>query len=967
MANNVTIGPNALVAKVDVADINTTPLSDFNTKVLYEVEGGYKSWSPTSVINAINGLRKDVGYLLIAKIDMDLNQYFAPLLPVSTGGGGVTPVVVAGADQDLPGGTVTTALSGTATPATGHTISSVRWVTIQWPAQYAQPTFTTGTSLNTNVNGLRTGTYLFQLQATDEAGNIGVGQTSIVVQISNAIQVNAGVSQELDEGVSTANLYGSINITGVAVLDYVQWSVVTPGATGIVFSTPENITTGVTGIPVATTGSGNINITFRLTAYDTIGNAYNGDVVVTSLKPSVMFKTAGWDSSLPGQMVWIYQPQGYDVSKPGGYPATLFLHGQGENGDESLGGVPNDNDPNVLLRESAGLPYFIYNKLYPMKSVVIMPHLYTGFWDITAAQKAINYALNNYNLDANYISVTGLSSGGRGTFDVCEANPNLFSAGIPICPVFSNVGNGAGAVVKDIPFFVVTSYGDETGAPPNADGNAFDAIDSICAASPKGLFPPRVLCAWDTGHDPQTWNWLVYDKRRAVFDFEKDFFLLHSKVYLTTVTNYVVRAEQSKTFYDWSLAAVQLDRLAAGTPKTQLQTRMNTVLNQITTDRGHVYTMLNLGSTGTCPYYTINNAPSCAAGASVTGLKNIKNVNVPYTFTVTTNTSTTPGTDGISHNEMGMHSSMFSTYFRVGGSNWVLGGLDPAKQYDFYVYCSDRSQSLKSSGIRTGCEISFNNHWTQLNFEGWNTQFTAQVYGVQPDGSGNVAITANALWGNGGVVNAILIRERAISDNRLNKARFNFAKTPSGVDGSEYGILYTDPTVGTSVATDPKSGWKLETVGTAPPYWNKVYDEYYADDEVMSAAAPGSFTPMVGVPEVVARSAWFNEAEYFNDETPNYNLRCVGTPGMGFREGLYQAKFYSASTNTEATVSEFTCKFTSGGIQQIKTTTDDNFTGKYVTFTGRMKEGDFMRFGLFMPNIYGFSFLNYLEIERVED
>lgn len=968
MANNIISGPNALVAKVDVADINTMPLSAENTTRLYEVDGAFRSWSPTSTINPVTSLVKNRGYLLMAKQGMDLSQYFAPLLPTGGGGGGgVTPFVTVSGPSDLPGGTNNTTLSATVTPAEGHTISQLRWVAISWPSGFAAPTFASPNATETVVNGLHTGTFIIQFQATDDAGNIGVGQITFIVQVSNAIQVNAGAAQELDEGVSTTNLYGTITVSGIAVLDFVEWSVVTPGVTTVAFSTPDNKDTGVTGIPVATGITGNLPVTFRLTAYDTDGNQYHGDVVVTSLKPSTMTATTGWDPDRTTQGMWVYLPQGYDPARAQGYPFILFLHGMGENGDGELEGEPNNDDINVLLRESAGMPYFIYNKLYAMKSVVLAPQLHTGVWDITQAQKALDYAQDNYNLDQTYIGVTGLSSGGKGALDLCVANPSTFSASIPICPIYSEVGTGQGAVVKDIPFTIVTSYGDETGAPPSAAGNAFDAIDSICAASPKGLFPPRVICVWDTGHEPQTWNWQVYDKRRAIFDFENDFFLLHNKNYATTCTNYVARAEKSKTFYDWSLAMVQVDKMAAGTAKSQLQVRLSSVLTTITSGRGHDYIMLNLGSTATNPYYSINNAPSSTPGAGITGMINTRGQAKGFTFTVNTNTDTTPGNDAIDHNEMGMSAEMFKSYFTVGGSNWTLGGLNTGKVYDFYVYCSDRSESLKGTGQRTGCEISFNNNWTQLNFEGWNTMFTAQVYGVSPDVSGNIVITANNLWTSYGVVNAILIRERSPQDNRLKTGRFNWAKTNSGVDPLEFATIFTDPTVGTASAIDPKSGWRIETIGTGVPYWDKAYDTYWADDNVMTGVSTGGFTPMRNVPEVVARSGWFNEALYFNDDTPNYNIRCVGVPGMGLPAGLYQARMYCASTNSEASSTEFTAKFTSGGIQSLRTTTLNNFSGKYVTFTGRVKEGDYINFGLFMPNFFGFAFLNYLEIEKVED
>jgi predicted esterase len=951
MANNI-IGniPNVGIAKA-TSTFTAMGLNTSNMYIVYEVRSPLYSWNPDRAINAINGIVAGRGYYIIPKIDMDLTTYFAP--PLTSAGGGCGPSVFAGTDQDLPANTGTTTLTGTTTASEGETVVGTRWVVLDYPSFFGPPTIVSPNSLTTLVTGLKSGTYVIQLQSTSSSGAIGVDSVQVIVAEPDEIQVYAGEAQELDEGSTTTNLYGTVTASGDVTIESVEWSIVTPGIVGVTFTRPDELETGVRGMPYPGT------IVFRLTATDQLGRTFYGDVSVTVLTPSQMFITTGWDNTRPTQGMYVYLPQGYRSDKAGGYPFILFLHGMGENGDTT---TPQD-DITALLNETAGMPYFLSNKLYPMKSVVLAPQLHTGVWSATEAQKAVNYALANYNLDLNTVGVTGLSSGGKGAFDITLANTSLFSASMPCNPIYSDVGTGQGATVKDIAFMVVTSYGDETGAPPNAPGGAFAAIDSICSAVPKGLYPPRVICRWDSGHDPETWNWDAYDKRRAVFDFENDFFLLHNKIYATTVTNYVAKAEQSKIFYDWSLAAVQLDSMAASSAKTALQNRMTALLNTITTAKGHRYTMLNLGSNATCPYYAISNAPSCTAGATVSTMYDIKNALTPYSFKVVANTATTPGTDAISHNEMGLHYSMFSTYFQVGGSTWELSGLDTSKVYDFYVYCSDRSQDLKSSGIRTGCEISFNDEWTQLNFEGWNTMFTAKAYSIQPDVTGKITITANPMYAGKGVINSILIRERDAIDNRPHIGRFNFAQNSSGVDGTEYATITTDPTLGPAIATDPKSGWQIQTVGTSSPYWAKYGGAYWADNSVVV----GAFTPMKGLPEVVARSGWFNDNMYFNRATLNYNIQCVGVPGMGLPAGFYSVKMYAATTNTEGTTAEYTCKFTQGGVQQLRLNSRNNLSGKYISFTGRMKEGDFQFYGLYMPNVYGQSFLNYLEIERVEE
>jgi poly(3-hydroxybutyrate) depolymerase len=965
MATNL-IGnaPNVAIAKQTVS-FASMGLSSENIAIIYEVRNPIYSWRPERQINAITGMVAGRGYWIVPKSDLDLTTYFAPPLP-SGGGGNCGPTVNAGADQDLPSNTAQTTLIGTATASNGETVAATRWVLLEFPSIYPAPVFVDPSALNTVVTGLKAGTYVFQLQATSNTGATSVDSVLVLVAEPDEIIVDAGSNQELDEGTTTTNVYGSATTSGEVEIVGYQWSVVSSPSSNIVFSDPTGPDSGVTGLAAP-----GVNI-LRLTATDQLGRAFHDDVQVEVLTPSQMFKTTGWDTDRPAQQMWVYLPQGYKPERALGYPFILFLHGMGENGDETFEGVPNNDNADVLLRESAGLPYFIYNKLYPMKSVVLMPQLHTGLWGVTDAQKALNYALANYNLDLTTVGVTGLSSGGKGAFDICLANPSLFSASMPCNPVYSDVGAGGGATVKDIAFMIITSYGDETGAPPNADGGAFDAVDSICAANPKGLYPPRVICGWDYGHVPETWNWLAYDKRRAVFDFEKDFFLLHSKTYSTTCTNYVVKAETTKTFYDWSLAMVQLDRLQSGTIKTQLQGRMATLLNQITTERGHKYFMLDYGSSAdqTNPYYPVTRAINSSTGPGGQSALFIDINGVTSTYrsrnvSVVSNNST-----GISHNEMGVSSGVFSSYASP-DVNQRIFGLDPNKVYDFYAYFSNRSDQLKSTNNRTGAEASFNGRWAQLLFEGWNTMFTANAYGVTPTPDvtdiGYIDVNTNRMFGAssvGGNLTALLIREREAPDNRESMGKFNFAANSNGVDSSEYATISADPTQGTSFAVDPVSGWRLETIGTAPPYWKKYFDQYWADNNVYNVDIP---TPMVGLPQVVARSGWFNDNQYFDDVTQNYNLQCVGIPGMGFRAGLYHVKIYGATTNAEGSTGEYVCKFTEGGIQKLRLNSLNNSTGKYVSFTGRMKEGDFIKMGVFMPNIYGQTFINYIEIERIED
>lgn len=80
MANNIVIGPNAVLAltESDGKSMDDTGLNALNCTIVYEATGQYKSWVPGRLINAFDTLKKDTGYIIIAKQAMDLTASFAP-------------------------------------------------------------------------------------------------------------------------------------------------------------------------------------------------------------------------------------------------------------------------------------------------------------------------------------------------------------------------------------------------------------------------------------------------------------------------------------------------------------------------------------------------------------------------------------------------------------------------------------------------------------------------------------------------------------------------------------------------------------------------------------------------------------------------------------------------------------------------------------------------------------------------
>ena len=122
---------------------------------------------------------------------------------------------------------------------------------------------------------------------------------------------------------------------------------------------------------------------------------------------------------------WITTPTDFDASRES-LPLILFLHGAGERGNDGekvgIHGIPK---------------YFGADADYLSQRVVTLsPQCPEGeVWiHLTHTVKALlDDVIEKYNIDPDRVSVTGISMGGFGTWDMLCTYPNTFAAAAPIC------------------------------------------------------------------------------------------------------------------------------------------------------------------------------------------------------------------------------------------------------------------------------------------------------------------------------------------------------------------------------------------------------------------------------------------------------------------------------------------------------------------------------------------------------
>ena len=180
--------------------------------------------------------------------------------------------------------------------------------------------------------------------------------------------------------------------------------------------------------------------------------------------------------------VWIWSPE--EIS--GELPAIVFLHGAGERGF----------DLDTLCMQ--GLPkYLAAGREIP--AVVICPQCPEGYvWDNLVFQldSIVSEAINDYPVDPNKVSLTGLSMGGFGAWGYAITRPRLFSRLAPVC------GGGMSwraPALRNIPVWAF--HGDaDTDVPPVYSKLMVDRLNAAGGDAVLTLFPGVGHNAWDPAY-----------------------------------------------------------------------------------------------------------------------------------------------------------------------------------------------------------------------------------------------------------------------------------------------------------------------------------------------------------------------------------------------------------------------------------------------------------------------------------
>lgn len=192
----------------------------------------------------------------------------------------------------------------------------------------------------------------------------------------------------------------------------------------------------------------------------------------------------------------LYLPPGYEKNNDR-WPVLLFLHGSGERGDD-LEKVKIHGPPK-LIAAGRELPFVVVSPQSPQRG-----------WNILALNALLDDLLATHRIDPDRVYLTGLSMGGRGTWDLAAAYPERFAAIVPIC----GSGNPQDArKLKDIPTWAFHGAKDE-GVLPERSQDMIDAIKKAGGDAKLTVYPNAAHDAWTEAYNnPELYQWLLQQKR----------------------------------------------------------------------------------------------------------------------------------------------------------------------------------------------------------------------------------------------------------------------------------------------------------------------------------------------------------------------------------------------------------------------------------------------------------------------
>jgi predicted peptidase len=197
----------------------------------------------------------------------------------------------------------------------------------------------------------------------------------------------------------------------------------------------------------------------------------------------------------------VYIPQSYDGRKA--FPVVLFLHGSGERGKDGVRAAQVGIGPAIHANPD-GFP-----------AIAVIPQARetwaAGSDDAKAALAALDEVLGSLKADPRKVVITGLSMGGRGSWEVAAANPDRFAAVVPVC------GNGrpeSARTLAALPVWAFVGDADRAATVLNTR-SMVEAIKAAGGTARLTKYRDVGHNSWDRAYsDPKLIDWMLAQTRK---------------------------------------------------------------------------------------------------------------------------------------------------------------------------------------------------------------------------------------------------------------------------------------------------------------------------------------------------------------------------------------------------------------------------------------------------------------------
>lgn len=199
----------------------------------------------------------------------------------------------------------------------------------------------------------------------------------------------------------------------------------------------------------------------------------------------------------------LYAPRGYGRSRARGWPLVVFLHGGGERGADP-GQLTAQPLPRTLARTTR-FPALVLSPQLPLRFT---------FWSqlIEPVDALVRRLEARYRIDRRRVYLTGLSTGGFGTWEYGLRHPHRFAALVPIAGGYPGVaGAPAGmCALRRVPIWAFHGAADTT-VPPYQEEALVRALRRCGSKVVRLTLLPGVdhSDSWLRAYsDPALWRWL---------------------------------------------------------------------------------------------------------------------------------------------------------------------------------------------------------------------------------------------------------------------------------------------------------------------------------------------------------------------------------------------------------------------------------------------------------------------------